>query len=161
MQPALMVVDGWRKVNGLGRFTLGQGPARVRVVVSDRKGEPFPGVPVVVATPAAGNVGEGRTDEDGVLIVQVPAGTNEVTVFANLPEGEIRERSLLSPLGPTIVSVRSVRRAPQPFLTPLELGFGVGGIALFILGTTTKLRPVEVVGEIAFIAALFTRVGRA
>lgn len=139
----------------IGSVYLSQGPAIVRVVVSDRKGDPFPEVPIVIP-----GIADGKTDEDGVLIAQVPHGTSEVTVSANLPEGEVRQVARLTPLGASIVHIRSVRKAPGPILTPMEIIAGGGGIGIFITGLATGLKPLQVLGEVLFIAAVFERVGR-
>lgn len=121
-----------RGIGGLGRIVLGQGPARIRVIVADRRGEPAPGIGVVVAAPD--NIGKGVTDDDGAVIVNLPEGRTEAVVFADLPEGEVRQKVLLAPLGMQTVQFRSVRKIDGPLVSPIEGVASAIGIGMIVAG---------------------------
>ena len=153
-------------VKGLGRIVLGQGPPRLRVVVTDRRGEPAEGIPVVVLSfvnMQTSNVGEGVTDSDGAVIVNIPHGTGEAIVLATLPEGEIRQRVPLAPLGMQTVSFRSVRKIAGPTVTTMEGAAGAVGIGLVLAGAFTKGTVgviLEGVGGSITIAAAYSLISR-
>jgi hypothetical protein len=105
----------------------------LRVIVTDRRGEPAPGIGITVLSPS--NIGEGTTDDDGAFMVDIPEGKTEALVIATLPEGEVRQRILLAPLGMQTVTFRSVRKITGAFITPVE-GIAAGaGIGMIITGT--------------------------
>lgn len=120
------------RISGLGRIVLAQGPPSLRVVVFDRRGEPAPGIGVVILAPY--NVGEGTTDSDGAVLVHLPGKIGEAVVVATLPEGEMRQRVLLAPLGMQTVTFRSVRKIDGPVVTPVEGVAGAVGVGLVVLG---------------------------
>lgn len=148
-------------VKGLGRIVLGQGPPRLRVVVSDRRGEPAKGISVVVLSPD--NIGEGITDDDGVVLVNIPGGRTEAVIIATLPEGEMRQRVLLDHLGMQTVTFRSVRKVSGPILTMMEGASGVTGITLILIGALidgTAGVILEGVGGSITIAAAYSTISR-
>lgn len=134
--------------------------ATLHVIVQDRRGQPGPGVPVVVISDTSGNIGEGETDSDGVFVADIPTGMGAATVVASLPEGDVQERVLLAPMGATVTTIRSIRKISGPFLTIFEGFMGFGGLAVAIAGFITDEDILKMVGEGAFFAAVFARVGR-
>lgn len=130
-------------VSGLGRIILAQGPPGLRVIVHDRRGEPAPGIGIVILAPY--NIGEGTTDADGAVLVHLPDKIAEATVVATLPEGEVRQRVLLAPLGMQTVTFRSVRKINGPIITPVEGVAALVGIGMIVFGVTTG----GTVGDIA------------
>lgn len=129
----LLEMDRSSLVRPLGKVLLGQGPPRLRIVVTDRRGEPAPGIEVAVLSP--GNVGGGTTDSDGAVLVNLPEGKTEAIVIASLPEGEVRQRILLAPLGMQTVSFRSVRKITGPMITPVEGLAAAAGVGMIVAGT--------------------------
>jgi hypothetical protein len=119
-------------VKGLGRIVLGQGPLRLRVVVFDRRGEPAPGIRIFVLSPDS--LGESVTDNDGVVLVNLPHDRTEATVIAELPEGEVRQRILLAPIGAHTVTFRSIRKIDGPLVTPVEGAAAAVGVTMIVIG---------------------------
>ena len=140
----------------IGYVNLGQTNATLHVIVMDRRGQPGSGVPIVIVSDTSGNIGEGETDGDGVFVSDIPTGMGEATVIASLPEGDVRERVLLAPLGATVATIRSIRKISGPFLTFFEGFMGVAGI----VGFATDEDLLKMLGEGAFFAAVFARVAR-
>jgi hypothetical protein len=147
-------------LNDLGYVNLSQASqAKLRVIVMDRRGQPGPGIPVVVVSDTSGNIGEGETDNDGVFEADISTGMEGVTIIATLPEGEVRERVMLAPLGATVATIRSIRKI-GPFITLAEAGIGIGGIAVATLGLIIKNSVFTMIGEGAFFAAVFSKINR-
>ena len=160
-QSALMVVHDRRGVNSVGTIQgLGQLNPQIRVLVTDRRGEPMEGIPVVVI-PVPGVQTSGTTDADGAFIAPLSLSTQSAIVRATLPEGESAQSVGVAQGYANTVIFRSIRKASEPLVTALEAGMGLGGIALFLLGHFMKSTILQMVGEVGFIAAVFTRVGRA
>lgn len=148
-------------VAGLGRIIMGQGPARLRVSVVDRRGQPGAGIPVVVLAPY--NIGEGTTDDDGAIIVNLPEKIEQAEVIATLPEGEVRQRVPLAPLGMQTVHFQSIRKIAGPIITLLEgsaIALGAGLIISGILVGKTLGTIMEGVGGSVTIAAAYSTISR-
>jgi hypothetical protein len=120
-------------VEKIGWINLGQSSARLRVSVMDRRGEPAEGIKIVVLGPR-GNLGEGVTDSDGAFLWDVVPDIQEVVLVASLPEGEVRQRVFLSPLGMTTASFRSIKRIDGYLVTPVEGVASIAGVGLIVTG---------------------------
>ena len=145
----------------IGHVNLAQATgAQLHVIVMDRRGQPGPGIPIVVVSGTSGNIAEGTTDGDGVFIADIPTGMQSAEIVATLPEGEVHEPVMLAPLGATVATIRSIRKISGPFLTIFEGLMGFGGLGTAVLGFILDEDILKMVGEGAFFAAVFARVGR-
>jgi hypothetical protein len=117
----------------MGEIRMGS-PARavLHITVSDRRGEPAPGIPVAVLAPD--NIGEGVTDDDGSFSLALPVDLNDAVVLAELPEGEMRQRVLLTPMGAQTVHFKSIKRVNGVLVTTTEGVVGVAGVGLLLTG---------------------------
>lgn len=148
-------------ISGLGRIRLGQGPPRLRVTVVDRRGEPAPGIGISVLSPD--NIGEGVTDDDGAVVVDVPNGKTEAIVIASLPEGEVRQRVVLTSLGMQTVAFRSIRKISGPLVTPVEGIAVLVGISLIVIGVSVGGVPGDIaagIGGSVTAASVYSGVSR-
>lgn len=148
-------------IGGLGRVILGQGPARLRISVVDRRGHPGSGIGIVVLSPY--NIGEGVTDDDGVVMVNIPEGRTTAEVIATLPEGEMRQKINLAHLGMQTVLFQSVRKINGPVVTLLEgsaIGIGIGMILSGNLIGKTVGAILEGVGGSVTIAGIYSTISR-
>lgn len=142
--------------------SMGQAAKKLlRVVVTDRKGNPAKDIQVVVTVTGKGGVGEGVTDADGVfeLLTAEPL----VVPIVSLPEGEVRSSVPMSESGTTATYFRSLRIIDGPFVTGFEAAAGFGGIALSILGAFIGEVPGKVlvsVGSSGLAAAVLSSLSR-
>ena len=119
--------------NDIGWIRLGQTQARLRVAVTDRRGEPAEGIKIIVLGPE-GPIGEGVTDGDGAFLWDVTPGISDVVLVALLPEGEARQRVFLLPMGMTTASFRSIRKIDGYLITPVEGVASALGIGMIVTG---------------------------
>lgn len=143
-------------------LSLGQSmPASFRVVVTDPRGVPFRDAQVTIG--AQGSL-SARTDSSGIAVFdglgvarEVPGSLNSMfpvrITFGDL--SLVRDGSLDQTL-----FVQIPMCAPQPLLALPELISFAAGTAFIGAGLKWKIRPLQVVGEVLFGAAIFTAVYR-
>ena len=148
------------RINGLGRYSL-RGDYTIRAEVKDVHGRSFPGITVQVSA-EDGHSTEGVTNSDGIVVLPFSTGVQNINVIALLPEGPSPTKTItMEYASRKIITFRSVENAPQPIVNTLEAIAGGGGLLLLLAGLWLKSTPVQVVGEIGMVSAVFNRVGRA
>ncbi len=157
-RPSMLVEMG--RINGLGRYSL-RGEYTIRAEVRDIHGRPFSGITVQVSA-EDGRSAEGTTNSDGTVVIPFSTGVQNINVIALLPEGPSPTKTLtMEYASREIITFRSVESAPQPIVNTLEALAGGGGLLLLLAGIWLKSTPVQVIGEIGMVSAVFNRVGRA
>jgi len=139
-------------------------PRKVTVLVQDLKGRAFSGVEIAVGVPGVPSpYGRGVTNGGGAIAIPVlvPADAKTLDVSAELPEGNRIQQIAVQDLDRTIVTFRSISEAPQAFMTPLEYGSAIAGLAVGASGFIWKIDWMKVLGESLFVVALFSKFARA
>lgn len=130
----------------------------VRILVQDIRDKAFTGVPIEVVNPDG--IVRALTNGHGTVTIPFETLEPKFMVIADLPEGSVSKEVAVADAAHEVVTFRSVEAAPQPIVNAMEAVVGGAGIILFALGLTTKVQPLQVAGEIFFIASVFERVGR-
>jgi hypothetical protein len=160
-QPGLMVVDE-RRLNGydLGEIEgLGEINPQIRITVTDRRGEPAPGISVTVQ-PSPGVGVSGTTDDDGVFIAPMAANTQTALVTADLPEGSMVQSVSIASDYANTVAFRSIRKINGPLLTPTEMVLGGVGAITTAVGFLKDIEFMKWAGELMIVGTVFLRIGR-
>jgi hypothetical protein len=139
---------------------LGQPPSTITVAVADPVGRPFHEALVTLLDAQGGAIAAELTDSSGRATLAPTAGMPaSVRVEA---DGTVIEETVLRDAarrGLTIF-VRVPVCASQAFLTPVEIGAGMAGVALAGAGFLWKIEPLQVAGELFLGAAAFTAIFR-
>jgi len=157
MQPVLLSVRG--RIGWLGQMKI---PVTLRLLVKDFKDRGFTDIGWEIIRKGAGELPiMGKTNGNGTSVATFDTSEPTFAVHVYLPEGLVKREMKVSDAEHDVLAFRSVENAPQPILNTLEIATGASGILLYILGISTGFTPLERVGEVLFVATVFTRVGRA